>query len=137
LPEHIVVKDGLIETIGVVFTMILTLSLALHPLPLVPTTVYVVVTVGLTDTVLPVVELIAEAGLHAYDVAPPAVSVVEVPEQMVEDGDVPKVTLGVGLTAILTLSFALHPLPFVPLTTYSVITVGVTVTILPEVELIA
>lgn len=48
-----------------------------------PITVYVVVTVGLTDTFTPVVFEIAVFGLHVKLVAPLAVKLIELPKQMV------------------------------------------------------
>jgi len=76
----------------------------------VPVTVYVVVTPGLTmilDVVAPV--------LHKYVVAPPELSVVELPEQIVA-GVAVAVTVGVVLTVTTTVCGALVQAPVVPVT---------------------
>lgn len=74
---------------------------SLHPLPLVPVTVYVVELAGLAVTVVPVVALKPVAGIHVYVVAPLAVILVELPEHIVGETGV-AVTVGVGLTVIVT-----------------------------------
>lgn len=53
-------------------------------------------------------------GFHTYEVAPPPVSVVELPEQIVVD-DAEAVTVGVGLTVIVTCAVDEQPV-VVPVT---------------------
>ena len=87
-----------------------------HPL-VVPVTVYVVVVVGETVAVAAVPAPL----FHEYVVAPDAEIVVDCPEQMV---DVPvAVTVGVGLTVIVTDAVFVHP-AVVPVTVYVVVDVG-------------
>lgn len=54
LPEQIVVFDAVVVTVGVGFTVIKRVAVAVHPLAAVPVTVYVVVAVGETVTGEPV-----------------------------------------------------------------------------------
>ena len=72
------------------------------------------VTVGVAETLLPVVALRLVLGVHAYVVAPLAVKVVGLPEQMVGGAD--RVTVGVVLTVTTTVAGALVQEPVVPVT---------------------
>jgi hypothetical protein len=71
----------------------------------------VVVVVGETVTEVPV----KEPGIQLYVVAPEAVSVVELPEQIVVF-DAVVVTVGVLLTVISCVVVLVHPLAAVPVT---------------------
>jgi hypothetical protein len=64
------------------------------------------------------------AGLHEYVVAPPAVSVVELPEHIAVEGET--VTVGGAVTVITTVCVALQ-LPVVPVTVYVVVEPGLAV----------
>lgn len=78
LPEQIVAPLVVVPTVGEVFTAIICVTVELHPV-LVPVTVYVVVVVGETVTDVP----LKLPGIQLYVVAPFALSVAELPEQMV------------------------------------------------------
>lgn len=81
--------------VGVEITVTVVVTGALVQVP-VPTTLYVVVTVGLAVTTDPVVVLKPVEGLQLYDVDEPvAVSVVELPWQIVA-----VLTVGVGQTIL-------------------------------------
>jgi hypothetical protein len=62
-PEHIVGGAESV-TVGVVFTVTTTVAVALAQPPVVPVTLYVVVVVGLADTLEPVVALRFVLGVH-------------------------------------------------------------------------
>jgi len=62
-PEHID-DDGVTVTVGNGLTVIVTVAVLVHPLPLVPVTVYVVVEPGLAVTVAVLVALNPVEGLH-------------------------------------------------------------------------
>ena len=79
--------------------------------PLVPVTVYVVVVVGETVTEDPV----KLPGIHVYDVAPLAVSVVLLPTQT-EVFDAVVVTVGVGFTVTVNTEVLVQPFAAVPVT---------------------
>jgi hypothetical protein len=64
LPEHIEGADGLISTIGLAFTVTVTVVVPVQPARDVPVTVYVVVVVGLAVTTAPVVPDNPVAGAH-------------------------------------------------------------------------
>jgi hypothetical protein len=66
-----------------------------------------VVVAGFAVTEEPVVELSAVAGLHAYVVAPPAVSVTDCPAQT--GAGVVTVTTGSGFTVTVTCVEPVHP----------------------------
>jgi len=89
--------------------------------------------VTLLVTLAPVVALKPVAGLHVYVVAPPALSVVELPEHMVGEVAV-AVTVGVGLTVTVTVAVFVQP-PVVPVTVYVVVVVTLLVTLAPVVAL--
>lgn len=83
-----------------------------------------VVAVGATVT-LPPLKL---PGCHTYVVAPDAVSVVLLPEQILPPPAA--VTVGGGLTATVNVPVLVQP-PLVPVTVYVVLDVGETTTLLP------
>lgn len=99
--------------------------------PVVPVIVYVVVTVGLAVTDAPVVALNPVEGDQLYVVAPLAVSVVLLPLQIVAEFTV---TTGFGFTVTLQVLVPTHE-PVVPVTVYTVVTVGLAVTLAPVVAL--
>ena len=106
LPEHIVAEpDGTVVMVGNGLTVTLILSFPVQP-AVVPVTVYVVVDAGLAVTGVPVVADKPAAGPHEYVVAPPALSTTPAPpaQSVVEPVGV-IVTVGPGLTVILTESF--------------------------------
>jgi len=95
---------------GAEFTTIVFDSVAVQPLLLVPVTEYVVVTDGLTvidDDVAPL--------LQTYDDAPLAVSVVDAPEQIVDDETL-TLMLGMAFTVMTEEALPEHPLELVPVT---------------------
>lgn len=87
-----------------------------------------VVTVGLAVTLAPVVALSPVPGLHVYDVAPDAFSVVELPLQMVA---LPTVGVTDPPTVTVAVAVAVHPAAEVPVMVYVVVTVGLALTELP------
>jgi len=125
LPVQIVVLDALAVIDGAGFTVIVRVDVLVQPFAAVPVTVYVVVVAGETVTVVPV----SDPGIHAYVDAPPPVSVVLLPAQMVAP-DVVVVTVGEGLTVIMRVAVPVHP-AVVPVTVYVVVPVGETVTVVP------
>jgi hypothetical protein len=62
VPAQMVI--GLESIVGIGFTVIVTVAVAVHPFTEVPVTVYVVVAAGLPVTVAPVVVLKPVAGAH-------------------------------------------------------------------------
>ena len=78
---------GEVITAGVGLTVTVTCADAVHPLLPVPITVYVVVEVGCALTFGPVDELRDADGLHVKVFAPPAVSAVLCPLQIVSSGE--------------------------------------------------
>jgi hypothetical protein len=102
-----VVLDAVVVTVGVAFTVIVRVLVLVQPFAPVPVTVYVVVVVGETVTGDP----LSEPGIHAYVDAPPPVSVVELPEQIVVL-DAVVVTVGKAFT-VMTCVMLLLPLAFV------------------------
>src|SRR5581483_7393615 len=95
-----VADAGLIVMVGVGLTVTLTFTESLQPPVVVPTTLYVIVLVGLTTlTDAPVVELRNIAGLHLYVIpeGPVAIKVPELPAQtMGADGE----TVNVGFVTV-------------------------------------
>ncbi len=108
LDEHKVAEDGLTVTVGVGLTVTTTVAI-LEQLPLLPVTVYEVVTVGDAVTLAAVVELNPVAGLQLYVVAPLAVRVVLPPEQMEVEG----LTVTVGEVVTVTVTGTLDEQPLV------------------------
>ena len=98
----------------------------MQPFADVPVTVYVVVVVGETVTVVP----LSAPGFQEYVDAPEPVIVVLLPAQMVVVAEV-VVTVGVGLTVIVRVAVPVQPVE-VPVTVYVVVVAGETVTEDPE-----
>ena len=103
--QMLVLEDTV--TVGKVFTVIVTVAVFVHPLELVPVTVYVVVVVGLAVTVAPVVELNPVDGVHAYVVAPLAVRLVEFPVHILVLDET--VTVGNEFTVTVFVATLVHP----------------------------
>lgn len=100
---------GVTATVGVGFTITVIVCVELQ-LPFEPVMVYVVVTVGLAVTTLPVVALNPEDGDHAYVVAPLAVNVVEPPLHIVLPGEAVATTVGVdAVETTIICEVVLHP----------------------------
>jgi len=104
--------DGEAEMLiaGDVFTFTVIDSLDEQPLELVPVTVYVVVTLGLTK-MLALVEPVFQEKLDT----PVAVSVADAPAHIVDDEALTE-RLGEAFTTTVILEVAEHPLPLVPVT---------------------
>ena len=109
------------ETVGSCLTLTVTLAVLEHPLPSVPVTVYVVVSSGVTDLLLPVPRLLPQE----YEVAPVAVSVAFCPRHIAFTGLI--LTVGSWLTVTVTVAVLEQLLLSVPVTVYVVFSVGVTV----------
>jgi hypothetical protein len=103
----------------------LSVLVEVHPAIFEPTTVYCVLTVGLTTTDVPV----RAPGFHVYELAPFAVKVDELPRQ-IDAGDPAAVIVGLAFT-ISEMVFVLVQEPFAPVTVYVVVTVGDTTTEVP------
>ncbi len=86
-----------------------------------PITVYVVVTVGLTETGFPV----RLPGFHEYVAAPVADNAAVAPRQMAV-GLAEAVTVGFGTTLTIAVVRPMHPSALVPLTVYVVVEPGET-----------
>ena len=110
LPGQTAVGFATAVLVGSGLTTSMTVRVELHP-EVRPVTVYVVVTVGDTTTV-PVVRL---PGIHVYEVAPDAVSVLDCPRQITV-GEADAITVGTGTT----LTFFSAVLVQVPLLAVSV-----------------
>jgi PII-like signaling protein len=122
----VVVSDGtgLTETV--------TIDKLTHPRLFVPVTVYVVLVVGAAVTLGPDVADRPVAGDHANVAAPVAVSTVDEPVQIATS--IPAMTRGNGFTMTVTIAGVLHPPLVIAVTVYVVVTVGVAVTLAPDVE---
>lgn len=123
LPEQIVLVP-LTDTGTKVFTVTTTVCVE-EQVPAVPVTVYVVVEVGDTDTLVPV----RLPGCQVYEAAPPPVSVTVPPVQMVPC-EVVAVTVGVEATATAKVCVLVQPL-VVPVTVYVVFELGATARLEP------
>ena len=88
--------------------------------------------VGFAVTLAPVVEFRAVDGLHVYVFAPPAVSTVDCPSQIVGDGET--AITGNRLTVTVTCAVAVHPFRS-PVMVYVMVAAGLAVTFEPVVEL--
>lgn len=132
LPEHIVGGAAVAPTVGVAFTVTVTVAEPVQP-PVLPVTVYVVVAEGLATTEEPVAALSPVDGLHEYVVAPPAVSVVEFPLHIEVEGET--VTVGVGETVTVAVAVPGHCPVAEAVTVYTVVVPGVAVTAAPVVAL--
>jgi hypothetical protein len=127
LPEHIVKGAPDAVTVGVGFTVMVTVFGPLGQPVVVPTKVYVVVVPGDTTTLEPE----RAPGFHVYVVAPVPVNVVEPPEHIVV-GAAEAVTVGVGLTVTVTVCGAPVQPAEVPTKVYVVVVAGDTTTLDPE-----
>jgi len=92
----------------------------------VPVTVYTVVDVGETFTDVPV----EFPGIQEYVDAPEPVSVLLCPSQIAA-GEAVAPTTGMGLTVTVTVEVPLHPAADKPVTVYTVVAVGQTLTVVP------
>ena len=101
----VIAGKGLMVTVVVV---VLT-----HPLASVPVTVYVVVVVVVVVTLVPVPLLRLPAGLQVYTLAPEALMLPLLPEQMPAPV---AVTVGLGLTVTRAVAVLVHPLASLPVT---------------------
>jgi hypothetical protein len=124
LPAQIFVADGETDKVGKEFTVILTVCVLLQLNEFVPLTVYVVVTVGETTTLLPV----KAPGFHVYVDAPFAVRLLDWPAQIV-GLEATAVTVGKGFTIRFRICEEIQ-MPFAPVTEYVVVIVGLTITLL-------
>lgn len=106
-------------------TVMVRVAVPVQPFAAVPVTVYVVVVVGETVTVVPE----SGPGVHAYVEAPVPVMVVELPEQMVAPLVV-VFTVGDVFTVMVRVAVDVQP-PLDPVTVYVVVVVGETVTDVP------
>jgi hypothetical protein len=114
LPPHVIISGiAVIELIvGKGFTVIVLVAVLVQPVDvLVPTTVYVVVTDGLTVIVVP----LNAPGFQVYVFAPVPVSVVEKPAQIVVTFAVVAV-LGNAFMVITRVELDAHPCVDVPVT---------------------
>jgi hypothetical protein len=114
-PIQIVLFVAFTVTVGEGVTVTVTLSFALQPTEVVPKTVYVVVTVGVAVTGVPVGGVTLTEGAHVYDVAPLAVNEVLVPLHIVGAFGV-TIKVGVGFTLIITFAVSIHPFTVVSVT---------------------
>ena len=102
-------------TVVQLFTIILTVLVALQLLPSVPVTVYVLVPVVTTNGVASVGVFVPS--LHAYDVAPPPVKVKLLPlHKVVDEADA--VTVGNAFTVTDAVEVSVQPAPDVAVTVY-------------------
>ena len=108
-PKHTAVGLEIILTVGVMFTETVTIAELVH-VPLLPITVYVVVTRGISVTVAPFKAI----GSHAYTNPPVAVNVIVLPLQITV-GLAFAVIVGVVLTVIVITAEEVHP-PLAPIT---------------------
>ena len=108
-PRHIV-EDGLVLIVMVgVGIVISCVALLLQPFALVPVTVYVVFTVGIT-----IILVVVCPDVQRYVAAPDTVSVAMLPLQIVEEGLTLMLVVGNGLTAITCVAVFVQP--FEPVT---------------------
>ena len=114
--QTVVTAGAIVPPVGEGLTVIVDVAVFVHPLALVPVTVYVVVEVGPALTTEPDVDDNPVAGLQVYVDAPDAVKVILLPLQIVaEVGDT--VTLGSGFTVTTVAADVVeHPLLFVTVT---------------------
>ena len=110
-------------TVGTVLTTTARVSVPGQPAPLAAVTVYTVVMVGVTTTVVPG----SEPGFQVTEGAPKAVNVELPPEQMVE-GAAANVKEGNAKTVTPTVACAVQPVAAKPITVYVVFMVGVITT---------
>ena len=125
-PMQIVELGDEAVTVGCAPTVMTIVCTFVQPFAAVPVTVYVVVTVGVTTTLGPE----SDPGIHPYVDAPVALSVVFPPVQ-IELFVAVGVTVGEGFTVMTRVAVLVQPLAAVPVTTYVVVVVGETVTVVP------
>jgi len=107
------IGEGVVTAItGFWLTVTMTIEVAMQPLPLIPVVVYVVVVVGLAVTDAPLVALNPIDGVHVYEAAPDAASVVLLSLQI--GAGVATVIVGFGFILTATCVVVEHPLLFVP-----------------------
>jgi hypothetical protein len=126
-PTQIAEFAELAVTVGNGLTVTPTVAVFTQPLALVPVTVYVVLVVG--DTVTDEPDRLP--GFHTYVEAPLALNEVLPPTQIAEFVEL-AVTVGDGLTVIVTVEVFTQPLASVPVTVYVVVVIGDTVTDEPD-----
>lgn len=124
LPAQMVSAAAETVTVGEALTVIVFVAVAVQP-DVVPVTVYVVVVAGEMEMEVPA----RLPGAQVYVAAPPAVSVVLLPEQIV-DAVAETVTVGVAFTVISKVAVPEQP-AVVPVTVYVVVDAGVTVHVEP------
>jgi hypothetical protein len=120
-PPAQIVCGGQIVQVGPGVTVTVAEHELLHPFALVTVTVYVVVVVGFT-----VMEAVVAALLHRNEVPPEAVNVAEPPTQN-DESEIAMLHVGPGFTVTVVEQVLVHPLPFVTVTEYVVVAVGLTV----------
>lgn len=125
-PGQMEADNGLTFRIAAGFTVIVRVEVLLHPAADVPVTVYVVVVVGKTVTVVP----LKLPGIQVYVLPPCPVMVVLSPAQIVAAVVVVEI-VGSGFTVTVTVDVFEQPGPLEPVTVYVVVAVGETVTVVP------
>lgn len=110
LPEQILAEEAEMFKVGVAFTVTEIVVVLLQLDALVPVTVYVVVTVGLTAITVVVADV-----FQRYEEAPLAVKFTELPTQMLEEGAEIE-TVGLAFTATVNVLVIVHPAPLEPFT---------------------
>ena len=125
LPMHTFVEDAAADISGREFTVMVCDDDAVQPLASVPVTVYALVFGGVTVISEPVNDPRPEAGVQLYETAPDTDRVVAPPVQILL---LPGVIIMAGRLFIVIdrLAVAVHPAALVPVTVYTVVTVGVT-----------
>ena len=134
LPAHTTEAVAVTETVGKELTETVTVCVFTQPFEFVPVIVYVVATVGLADTIAPVVALRLVFGDHTYVIAPLAVTETELPEHTVA-GEGVIVKVGNEFTVTETVLVFTQPLEFVPVTVYVSDELGLAFTAAPVVTL--
>lgn len=126
LPAQMEAEEALAVTVGFGLTVKEIVLVFTHPLAFVPLTVYNVVVLGVTLTLLPEIE----PGIHVYVTAPVDERVEELPEQILV-GLALAIIVGLGIIFIVIVLLEVQPNVFEPVTVYVVVTLGVTVIELP------
>lgn len=133
-PLQIANVPAVATIVGDAFTVNEPVPVPVQPAALIPVTVYMVVTVGLAVTGVPVDADRLVAGAQLYVAAPDAVMVELVPLHIAA-GDGVTVSTGIGFTVTVTVAVVTHP-GAVPVTVYVLVAVVVVVTVAPVVALI-
>jgi hypothetical protein len=97
--------------VGFELTVNKTVCVVAQPSVFVPTTEYVVVVAGVTETEEPV----NAPGFHVYEVAPLAVNVEVLPGQITV-GDTEAIIVGVAMMVIAMVPVEVHPAALAPVT---------------------